>query len=421
MTKKASEDFSDRREMRQVHRSALSDARFRQYYQVSWFSSLGAWLLRFLLGWSAWDLTHSATWVGITGALMLAPALLLSPWFGILSDRVNPRQCLRLSMLIHSTIALVGAITTWLAWYDRFALAGLATALGIATSLHSQMRLAMVPLLVPRAALPSAVGYSTMSFNVARMIGPAIGAALVAQTETAFAWLVSMLLFITSFVGLSRLSVVRDAVPEAPTSYWIQLSDGFRHLIRQADLKLLLLFTALNGVLGRTIIELLPALSGQVLRGGSSELAILVAMAGLGSVLGGLLVSRQSANLARLLGLVYGAIALACLTLMSLQWVAGVVAMGCWVSCLSTMTTVAGTGCQTLIQLTVNPRFRGRVLSVWTMMAMGVPAMGAAVVGASVYGFGFEWVSAVAGTIGLGALGLLYFKRSVLLAGTPEP
>jgi len=260
MTKKSSEDFSDRREMRQVHRSALSDPRFRQYYPVSWFSSLGAWLLRFLLGWSAWDLTHSATWVGITGALMLAPALLLSPWFGILSDRVNPRQGLRLSMLIHSTIALVGAITTWLAWYDRFALAGLATALGIATSLHSPMRLAMVPLLVPRAALPSAVGYSTMSFNVARMIGPAIGAALVAQTETAFAWLVSMLLFITSFAGLSRLSVVRDAVPEAPTSYWIQLSDGFRHLIRQADLKLLLLFTALNGVLGRTIIELLPAL-----------------------------------------------------------------------------------------------------------------------------------------------------------------
>ena len=55
------------------------------------------------------------------------------------------------------------------------------------------------------------------------------------------------------------------------------------------------------------------------------------------------------------------------------------------------------------------------------MMAMGVPAMGAAVVGAIVDGFGFEWVSAVAGTIGLGALGLLYFKRSVLLAGTPEP
>ena len=126
MTQKASEDFSDCRETRQVHRSALADPRFRGYYPASWFSSLGAWLLRFLLGWSAWDLTHSATWVGIVGALMLAPALLLSPWFGILSVRVNPREGLRLSMVIHSAITLTGTLTTWLGWYDRAALLALA-------------------------------------------------------------------------------------------------------------------------------------------------------------------------------------------------------------------------------------------------------------------------------------------------------
>ena len=163
--KKSSENFSDCRETRQVHRSALSDPRFRRYYPVSWFSSLGAWVLRFLLGWSAWELTHSATWVGLVGALMLAPALLLSPWFGILSDRVNPRQGLRLSMLIHSAITLTGAVATWSGWYDRTALLILAATLGVATSLHSPMRLALVPLLVPREALPSAVGYSAMSFN----------------------------------------------------------------------------------------------------------------------------------------------------------------------------------------------------------------------------------------------------------------
>ena len=154
MTQKASEEFSDCRETRQVHRSALSDPRFRGYYPASWFSSLGAWLLRFLLGWSAWDLTHSATWVGIVGALMLAPALLLSPWFGILSDRVNPREGLRLSMVIHGTITLTGTLTTWLGWYDRPALLVLAATLGVATSLHSPMRLALVPLLVTREALP---------------------------------------------------------------------------------------------------------------------------------------------------------------------------------------------------------------------------------------------------------------------------
>ena len=201
MTQKASEEFSDCRGTRQVHRSALSDPRFRGYYPASWFSSLGAWLLRFLLGWSAWDLTHSATWVGIVGALMLAPALLLSPWFGILSDRVNPREGLRLSMVIHSGITLTGTLTTWLGWYDRPALLALAATLGVATSLHSPMRLALVPLLVTREALPSAVGYSAMSFNIARMVGPALGAALVAQVNVSAAWLTAMLMFMVSFWG----------------------------------------------------------------------------------------------------------------------------------------------------------------------------------------------------------------------------
>jgi len=413
--KKSSENFSDCRETRQVHRSALSDPRFRRYYPVSWFSSLGAWVLRFLLGWSAWELTHSATWVGLVGALMLAPALLLSPWFGILSDRVNPRQGLRLSMLIHSAITLTGAVASWSGWYDRTALLILAATLGVATSLHSPMRLALVPLLVPREALPSAVGYSAMSFNIARMVGPALGAALVAQANISAAWMVAMLLFMGSFWGLSRLAVERDAPAGPPTSYTDQLVAGFRHLLQRTDLRLLLALTALNGLLGRTIIELLPALSGQILQGGSADLAVLVAMAGLGSVLGGLLVSRQAADLSRLLTLVCVAIALAALSLISLRWFTGLTGLAVWISGLSVVTTIAGTGSQTLIQLTAKSEYRGRVMSVWTMLAVGAPALGAALLGAGVDGFGFSRVSLVAGAVGVCLVAGLYARRSDVL------
>ena len=418
MTQKASEDFSDCRETRQVHQSALSDPRFRGYYPTSWFSSLGAWLLRFLLGWSAWDLTHSATWVGIVGALMLAPALLLSPWFGILSDRVNPREGLRLSMVIHGAITLTGTLTTWLGWYDRAALVALAATLGMATSLHSPMRLALVPLLVTREALPSAVGYSAMSFNIARMTGPALGAALVAQVNVSAAWLVAMLMFMVSFWGLSRLTIERDSPAAPSTSLVGQLIAGFRHLLDRSDLRLLLTLTALNGLLGRTIIELLPALSGQVLLGGSAELAVLVAMAGLGSVLGGLLVSRQAADLARLMMLVCAAIMLAGLALISLQWFLGLAELALWVSVLSVFTTVAGTGSQTLIQLTTSAEYRGRVMSVWTMLAMGAPALGAALLGAGVDGFGFSRVALWTGGVGVVLVISLYARRSRVLAGS---
>ena len=419
MTEKASGDFPECREKRQVHRSALADPRFRRYYPASWFSSLGAWILRFLLGWSAWELTHSATWVGIVGALMLAPALLFSPWFGILSDRLCPRQGLRLSMAIHGLIALAGAITTGLGVYDRITLTLLSAALGMATSLHSPMRLALVPLLVSREALPSAVGYSAMSFNIARMIGPAIGAALVARLEVSIAWIVSMLMFTVSYWRLTQLDVGRDEQPTRSNSYRQEFMAGLRHLAQRADLKLLLAMTALNGLLGRTLVELLPALSGALLQGGSSELAILVAMAGLGSVFGGLLVSRQSAHVSRLLLLVCAAIALAAATLVCLRWFSGLLAMGVWVAALSVVTTIAGTGCQTLIQLSADPRFRGRVMSLWTMLAMGAPALGAALLGFGVDRFGFVLVSGVAGCVGLGLLVVCYARRSVILADAP--
>ena len=107
-----------RREKRHIRRSALKEPEFKRYFPASWFSSLGSWMLRFLLGWSAWDLTESATWVGIVAALMLAPAFVLSPFFGILSDRVNPRHGLILSMVVHGVIGLVGSLTLFFTVYD---------------------------------------------------------------------------------------------------------------------------------------------------------------------------------------------------------------------------------------------------------------------------------------------------------------
>lgn len=415
MTEKSSREFSDCRETRQVHQSALADPRFRRYYPASWFSSLGAWLLRFLLGWSAWELTHSATWVGIVGALMLAPALVLSPWFGILSDRVNPRHGLQGSLSVHALIALVGLGTTHLGWYDRSILACLATALGVVTSLHSPMRLALIPLLVPKAALPSAVGYSAMSFNTARILGPALGAALVAQVSVSAAWALAVCMFAGAFWGLSRLRDIGQASPPSGESFPQQLLAGLRYLALHADLKLLLALTALNGLLGRTVVELLPAVSGKLLGGGSTELAVLVAMAGAGSVVGGLLVSRQTARLGRLLLLVVISIFIGCLSLLSLRWFSGLWAVGVWVSVLSVVTTVAGTGCQTMIQLSVEGAFRGRIMSLWTVLAMGAPALGAAILGWGVDAFGFFPVLTTTASVGGALLALLYTRREVLL------
>ena len=118
------------------------------------------------------------------------------------------------------------------------------------------------------------------------------------------------------------------------------------------------------------------------------------------------------------MALVCAAIMLAGFALISLQWFAGLVGLALWVSMLSVVTTVAGTGSQTLIQLTASAEYRGRVMSVWTMLAMGAPALGAALLGAGVDGFGFSRVAIWTGCAGIVLVIGLYARRSRVLAGT---
>ena len=404
----------ERREKRQVNRSALADMAFRRYFPASWFSSLGAWMLRFLLGWSAWDLTASATWVGITAALMLGPALVLSPWFGILSDRVNPRHGLIASMLVHALIALFGALALWSSRFGLPVLALLALAMGIVTSGHSPMRLALIPLLVERTALPSAVGLSATTFNIARILGPALGAALIGGAGPAVAFALSGLMFVAAALILIRLHGVGTRAPRPREPFVRQFKAGLAYVKGERGIQLVFAFTLLNGLLGRTIVELLPAFAGGFLGGGSGELATLTASAGAGSIMGGLILARQRADTAHLLKLVAAAIACAGLLMLVLSLGNTLYRLSVFIVMLSLVTTIAGTGCQTITQLYLSEAYRGRVLSLWTLVAMGAPALGSAVLGALTDAMGYAWVFTIVGGIGLCCVALLFTQRSWL-------
>ncbi|MDG0992190.1 MAG: MFS transporter [Luminiphilus sp.] len=404
----------ERREKRQVRRSALSEVAFRRYFPASWFSSLGSWMLRFLLGWSAWDLTLSATWVGITAALMLAPALLLSPWFGILSDRINPRSGLVASMFIHGFIALAGVVALWAGVFGVPVLLSLALAMGVVTSGHSPMRLALIPLLVERAALPSAVGLSATTFNIARILGPALGAALIAGSGPELAFMLASIMFAIAAAILIKLHGVGVREPRPREPYVQQFKAGIRYVREEPAIQLIFAFTILNGVLGRTVVELLPAFAGGFLGGGARELATLTASAGLGSIVGGLVMTRQQADTARLLSLVAMAIAAAALLILGLFLGSNLYRLGALIFALSLVTTIAGTGCQTIIQLRLVESYRGRVLSLWTLFAMGAPAIGSACLGVLTDSFGYTVVFTITAGAGWLVLWLLYARRSSL-------
>ncbi|WP_239017232.1 MFS transporter [Seongchinamella sediminis] len=365
-----------------THISAFRSPAYRHYFPAAIFSTLGSWILRFLLGWSAWELTHSATWVGATAGLMLAPALLLSPLFGIVSDRINPRNGLLLTIGAHAALACAAGAAVYAGLFRLPVLLTIALALGVATSAHTPIRLALVPLLVPRESLPSAIGYSAIVFNTSRILGPALGAWLLHAASPAAAYISGAALMLGS---LPFLAFIPGRVGERGSAegagFFRELADGLDYTRGHGPIRLVLAFTLVNALLGRTIIELLPAVSGLLLAGDSATLATLTACAGAGSILGGLVVSRQGGSEPRLFKLMNSSLALGALLAAILGWFDNVPAVAAIIAGISLITTIAGTSNQALAQLLVDEPFRGRVLSLWTMIAMGAPAAGALLMG----------------------------------------
>lgn len=391
------------------HHSAFASRQYRHYFPAAAFSTLGSWALRFLLGWSAWDLTHSATWVGAVAGLMLAPALLLSPLFGIVSDRINPRNGLALTMSLHAVLAGIAGIAVFAGVFTLPALLALSLALGITTSAHTPIRLALIPQLVPRESLASAIGYSAITFNTSRILGPALGAWILQLGSPLAAYLCAAALMLCGLPFLRGISGRRrDSDQKAKTGFFEELRDGLRYTRTHRGIRLVLAFTLVNALLGRTVIELLPAISGVLLSGDSATLATLTAGAGVGSILGGLVVSRQGGGEEQLFRLMCFSLSLGALLVALLGVSAQLHSVTALIAAVSLITTIAGTSNQALTQLLVDDNFRGRVLSLWTMIAMGAPAGGALVMGWLADRFTFSPVLAGFGLAAILAIGLLY-------------
>ncbi|MFC6670306.1 MFS transporter [Marinobacterium aestuariivivens] len=389
--------------------TAFSSAAFNYYFAASAFLTLATWMTRFLIGWMTWDLTGSALWVGVVSALMLVPTLFLSPFFGVLADRVNPRTGILLAHLSEAVLTLATAAANLQGLFSLGWILVLALLLGALSAAQHPMRLVLLPRLVDRALMSSAIGLASTTYNASRVLGPALGAWLLLQVSAAGAFVTVSLLFLLGVLLILRIRLPEYRPAEQTQTVLRALLQGVRFALSVPLIRLVLILTAIDGLLGRSIMELLPAISGQLIQGNAATLATLTALAGVGSILGGLLVSRLRGRERTLLRLVLGSLLICSAVLLPVAAVRALPGLGAVIMMLSMAVTMIGTGCQALIQLSVADEYRGRVLSIWTVVSLGMPAVGAFVIGASADLFGFRPVLIFSAL--LGALVVLLMAR----------
>ncbi len=379
-------------------RPALRNRNFLIYLAGSTVSLHGLWIYRVALGWYAWQLSGSELWVGIVAFTQFAPAVIFGPLFGVLADRFDRRKA---SILINTACVLnmlVLSSLTYLGQVDIGVLAATSLVQGVLDGAHTPVRMTLVPSIVSREQLHSAIASNSIAFNVSRFVGPAIAGFIIATwgVGTAFAVNGVTYLAIVAAVMIIRLNPgTRRTKP--PGDVWSELLDGVRYVLSHQTIRSLLITVAVASVFGRGALEMLPAFADKVFNGGASALAILTSAVGAGSIMTGVVLSRNSMWLNKKvvrIAVIAAGLLIVVFAASDKFWLAVPV-----ITLLGVILSLVGVGSQILIQSLVDDEIRGRVSSLWGMIAFGGTAIGSLVVGSGSAMFGLQLTVVVTGLL----------------------
>ena len=384
--------------------AALRQRNFGLYTLGSGVSLIGMWVQRIAIGWLTWELTRSGTWLGLIAFADLFPTVLLTPLAGVVADRYDRLRITIVSQylamgqaVLLAALTLTGQITIW--W-----LLVLSLFVGVVWSFNTAARLSMIPNLVERRYIPSAVALNAAAFNVARFIGPALAGAIMALWGAGEAFAFNALTYVVFIVALMKMRLLDvETGGRARGGMLAQSFDGIAYARRHPGIGPILLLLIAMAVGVKPMLELLPGFADAVFHSGVEGLAQLTAAAGLGALITAIWLAQRGrmTGLTRIAMLALAVSAGAIAVFTATDWFPlGLAACFCF----GVTITMAGTATQSLMQNAVEGHMRGRVMSLYGLVYRGAPAAGALVMGAAADLVGLRWALASGGVICVAAL-----------------
>jgi MFS family permease len=359
---------------------AFAQRNYRVYATGNGISLIGWWLQRVAVGWLAWTLTHSGTWLGLVSLADFLPVLFLSPLAGVLADRRDRVGIIRITQLTGCAQASLLAVLVWTDTITIELLFGLVMLLGIASGIAQPARLALIPSLVDRASLASALAINSVIFNSARFIGPAIAGVLIAEVGIAAAFAANAVGYIAFQISLARLRGLPALPVIAPQGAIRASVEAYAFASRHPGIGPMLLLFLATTIGTRGFIELFPGFADSVFGRGPQGLSMLTSTVGLGAIFGGAWMVLRP-GIAGLASVVLGHTLMMSLAILAFTATDRFyLALPC-VFVAGAAMTITGTGAQTLIQAAVDARMRGRVMALYGMIFRAGPAIGAVLIG----------------------------------------
>lgn len=358
---------------------ALRHRNYRLFFGGQIVSLTGTWMQSVAQGWLVLRLTDSPGWLGVVAAAMSVPALLFSLPAGTLADRLPRRSVLVTTQTCAMLLALTMALLTFSGRIQVWHIILLAALLGVVNAFDAPTRQAFTIEMVGRDDLLNAIALNSSMFNTARTLGPAVAGIVVATVGEATAFLVNGLSYTAVIVSLLLIRLP-PFTPPPRTRQGQQLREGLGYAAREPVVRMLLLAVGSMMLFGFAYFHLLPVFARDVLHTDARGLGALSASQGAGALLAALLLAQFSTQMPRgrvLTGaaLLFPLFLIGFTMARSLPLAMLLLALIGW----SGVTSLALAN--TLIQTLVPDELRGRVLSIYTMLLLGLGPLGALIVG----------------------------------------
>ena len=275
--------------------SLLRQPAFRDLWIANFLSNLGTIMHAAAAAWLMTTLTTSPLLIGLVQTAASLPSFLFGVAGGVLTDLVNRRRLLVIAQLWMMATAGLMAIMAWNGHLRPWQLLTLLLLLGMGSAIHLPGWQTLIQDLVTRDKVAAAVSLNSISFNLARAIGPALGGFLVGALGAAWVFAINAFSFVAVLGGLWR--VPAHLVPESkgkptPVAVMRSLDEGWRFLRRSSLLGGILFRSAYFMITGSGVWALLPVVARDHLGTGATGYGILLSAFGLGSVVGALFIPR---------------------------------------------------------------------------------------------------------------------------------
>ena len=359
---------------------ALRHRNFQLFFGGQIISLVGTWMQTVAQAWLIYRLTGSSVLLGLLGFVGQIPIFLLSPLAGLAADRWPRRRVVIATQSASMLLAFILAALTMTGRIRVWEIISLATLLGIVNAFDVPARQSFLIEMVGRENLLNAIALNSSMFNGARVAGPAIAGILVALVGEGWCFLLNGVSYLAVIAGLfmmriEKLKPVHDGA--APLE---KLREGFRFARHAKPIRALLMLVGLVSFMALPFSVLMPIFAVQILHGGASAYGTLMGAVGVGAMFGALTLAMRQ----QLRGL--GNIVAYSATVLGASLVLFSASHWYWIS--FTILILSGftmmmqfTATNTLIQAMVPDQLRGRVMSLYSMMFIGMAPIGSLVAG----------------------------------------